>query len=111
MEPGGCDLEGVEHFAGFAGMDAVARDSGEHHGGRLEDGLGVAQGVEDVGAEAGAGAEGSTAGAAELLVVKTEGALDESGRLADEAVGFGMAAERVGGDVQAHRFPFGISLY
>ena len=100
-EVGGGDPEGRDHLAGDFGVDAVARDSGEHHGGGLEDGLGVAQGVEDIGAEAGAGAEGAAASAAELLVVIAEGAVDEGGRLAEAAVGLGVAAERVDGFVHS----------
>ena len=58
-------------------MDAVGGDPGEDHVGRLKDGLGIAQRVEDAGAEAGTGAEGAAAGAAGFLVVVAEGAVDE----------------------------------
>lgn len=78
-------------------MEAAAADPVHDHSEGLLDGVGVAQGMEDVGAEAGAGFEGVAAGVAGLLVVIAEGAVDEGGRLAEEAVGFGVAAERVGG--------------
>jgi hypothetical protein len=100
-EVGGGDPEGRDHLAGHFGVDLVGGDSGEHHGGRLEDGLGVAQGVEDVGAESGAGADGVSADAVEFPVVVAIGAAGERGRLAKAAVGLGVAAERVGGFVHS----------
>jgi hypothetical protein len=46
----------------------------------------------------------AAAGAAGFLVVIAEGAVDEGGRLAEEAVGFGVAAEGIGGFL--HRTSF-----
>ena len=102
MDPGAGDLKGVEHFAGFAVVNPVGGEAGEHHGGRLEDGLGVAKGVEDAGAVAGSGAGSAAAATAGFLVVVAEGAVDEGGRLAEEAVGFGVAAEGIGGGAGHH---------
>ena len=62
----------------------------------LLDGAGVVQGMEDVGADAGAGADGVSADAVEFPVVVAIGAAGEGGRLAETAVGLGVAAERVG---------------
>ncbi len=100
----GRHLQRVEHFAGGLGMDAVGGDAGDDHGDGLLDALRVVQGVQDVGAEAGAGAEGGPAGAAELLVEVAEGAAGERGRVAEAAVGLGVAAERVGGAAFGHGF-------
>ena len=85
-------------------MDPVGCERGEDHGKGLLDGIRVAQWVEDAGAEAGPGADGGHAGAAELLMVIAECARGEGGRLALEAVGFGVAAEWVIGVADAHWF-------
>lgn len=83
-------------------MNPFGCEPGQDHREGLADRLSIAQGMEDVGAEAGAGADGGTAGAAELLVVIAEGAGSEGGRLAQEAVGFDVTAERVVGVVDVH---------
>ena len=108
-EEGAGGLESVEHFAGLFGVNAIGGEAGDDHGEGLLDGVGVAQGVEDVGAEAGAGVERGSAGAAELLVIVAEGAGGEGGRLAAAAVGLGVAAERVVGGWGSHGVPFGLN--
>ena len=102
-------LEGVEHLATLFGVDLAGGESGDDHGDGLLDGVGVAQGMEDVGAEAGADAYRGHPGATDLLVVVAEGAGGEGGRLAAAAVGFGVAAERVVGGWGSHGVPFGLN--
>jgi hypothetical protein len=58
--------------------------------------------MKDVGAEAGAGADGGHAGAVELLVVAAEGAGGERGGLAEATIGFSVAAEWIVGVADFH---------
>ena len=99
-------LKSVEHFSGGLGMDAVGGDPVDYHTEGLLDAVGMVQWVEDIGAEAGAGAESGPAGAAQLPVVVAEGAVDERGRVAEAAVGLGVAAEWVFGVSGEHAVPF-----
>ena len=59
-------MEGAEHFAGLVGVDLAGRGSVQGHGESLLDGVGVAQRVKHVGAEARPRADGGGSGAAEL---------------------------------------------
>jgi hypothetical protein len=96
LEVDGGDLKGKEHLASHFGVDTVRGNAVDDHAEGLLDGAGVVQGMEDVGADAGAGADGVSADAVEFPVVVAIGAAGEGGRLAETAVGLGVAAERVG---------------
>jgi hypothetical protein len=95
VEVGDGGLEGVEHAATLFRVNLAGGEAVDDHGQRLLDGLGVVQGMHDLGAEAGAGADGRQAGSAEPLVVVAEGAGAKGGRLAAASVGFGVAADGV----------------
>ena len=58
--------------------------------------------MEHAGAKAGAGADGVAADAVELPVVVAVGTVDESGRVAEAAIGLGVAAEGIGGGAGHH---------
>ena len=99
-------FEGEEHFSGLFGVELAGGKTGNDHGEGVPDRLCAAQRVKDMAAEAGAGADGGAAGAAELVVGVAEGAGGESGRLAAAAVGFDVAAEGVYGVGGVHGGPF-----
>ena len=96
----------MEHSASLLGVELAGGEPLDDHRQGFPDGLGVVEGMEDVAAEAGAGTDGGAAGAAELLVVMAEGAVSERGRLAETAVGLGVAAEWVFGVSGEHAVPF-----
>jgi hypothetical protein len=87
-------------------MDTASSQCRDNHGERLLDGICVTQWIEDVGAEAGAGADGGPAGAPHLLVVIAKSAGSEGRRFALEAVGFSVAAKRVVGMAGVHGCSF-----
>jgi hypothetical protein len=91
-----------KHCVALFGMDEAGGQSGGNHSEGLLDGVGIAEGVEYVRAEAGAGAEDGRSGAAEFLVMMAEGAGGYRGRLAEATIGFGMAAELVVGVSRVH---------
>lgn len=85
-EVGAGDPEGVKHGVGLPGVELAGGESMYDHGDSLLDGTGVMQGMEHIGAMAGAGAGNGAAGAAKLLVEVAERAGSESGRVAASAI-------------------------
>jgi len=105
---GGGLLEREEHFAGAGGTYPVGSERREDHGESVLDRAGVAQGMQDVGAESRGGVDDGRAGTVALLVVVAEGAVGAGGRLAAATIGFGVSAEGVLGLCpRVHWAPFG----
>src|SRR5580698_8631625 len=92
----------MEHAICDFWMDAARGEPIEDHGDGLLDGLGIAEGMNNVGAEAGPGGEGTHAGAAGLLMEMAEGAGGERGRAATAAVGLDVSADMIFGITVVH---------
>jgi hypothetical protein len=106
---GPSQLERVEHLAGLRGAELTAGEPGEDHGERVLDGMRVAQRMEDMRTEDLSRADGrGAAGTMQLLVEVAERAVAAGGRLADAAVGLGVAAEWEEGISGVHGIPFGL---
>ena len=93
-------VKDVGHSSRDAGMDSATGEAVEDHGVGLLKVAGVAQRVDDTGAEAGAGTGGP--GVVELPVVVAVDAGGERGRLASATVGFEVAAEGIVGEAGGH---------
>ena len=91
----------MDHFAGLPGMEPAGGKAVDDEREAVEDGVPVLHGVKAALAE-GRDCDGGRASAALPLVVVAEGAGAEGGRLAAEAVGSGVAAEREDGVFGLH---------
>ena len=100
------NLERVEHFAGLSARESAAHETGENHRQRLLNGPGVAQGIEQIFGETWAGVDIGYVGSAQLLVEVAVGAGADGWGSAEEAVGFGVATERILGCPGFHGGPF-----